>query len=105
MAAIYGGLQQVGDLKATMGLYASPFIAIIFCICGFCILKASKTSPSPAPVGQPKSQPPPPSMGYCFICLGFFIPLIAYGFYKLTMSSPLFAAAQGANAVFNIAKA
>jgi hypothetical protein len=104
MSAVLGGLQQIGDIKATIGLYASPIIAIIFCICGFFIIKSSKTTPPPAPAGQPKSQPPPAAMGYCFICLGFLVPLLAYGFYKLTMASPVFAAAEGASAVFNVAK-
>lgn len=104
MAAVLGGLQEVGDLKAKMGLYASPFIAIIFCACGIWLVRMSRTTPPPAPAGQPPSKPPPASFGYLFICLGFLVPLLAYGFYQLTMASPMFAAAEGANTVFNIAR-
>jgi len=95
MASIAGGLQQIGDIKATIGLWTSPILAIIFCVCGFLIIKASKQAPAPAPKGQP----PPAGMGYCFICIGFFVPLIAYGVYKLTMASPGFAMLEGGETV------
>lgn len=105
MSQVYGGLQQIGDLKAKMGLYASPIVAIMFCVVGLWIVKLSKAPPSPkSPSPSPSPQPPPASMGYLFICLGFFVPFLAYGIYKLTMASPMFAAASGAGTVFNIAK-
>lgn len=104
MSQVYGGLQEIGTLKATMGLYASPIIAILFCVIGIWIIKKPPPPKSPSPSPSPAPQPPPAAMGYLFICLGFFVPLLAYGLYSLTMSSPMFAAAQGAGAVFNLAK-
>lgn len=102
MSQVYGGLQEIGTLKAKMGLYGSPIIAILFCAIGIWMIKKPPPPKSPSP--SPAPQPPPAAMGYLFICLGFFVPLLAYGVYILTMSSPMFAAAQGAGAVFNIAK-
>ena len=103
MSQVYGGLQEIGTMKAKMGLYASPIIAILFCAIGVWIVKLSKKPPPPKSP-SPSPQPPPAAAGYLFICLGFFVPLLAYGIYMLTMSSPMFAAAQGAGAVFNLAK-
>jgi hypothetical protein len=101
-------LQAVGNFKATMGLYASPFIALIFCCCGYFLIRQSKVTPpalAPAPAGQPApSKPPPAAMGYCFICLGFLVPLLAYGIYKLTMSSPTFSKISGADTLLQLAR-
>jgi hypothetical protein len=104
MSGIAGGLQQIGDIKATISLYASPILAIIFCACGIFLIKASKQKPPPAPPGQPPNQPPPIGFGIFFIVCGFLIPLLAYGFYKLTMASPGFAMLEGAETAVNVAK-
>jgi hypothetical protein len=104
MSGIAGGLQQIGDVKATIGLYISPILAIIFCACGIFLIKASKQKPPPAPQGQPPNQPPPIGFGIFFIVCGFLIPLLAYGFYKLTMASPGFAMLSGAGTVVNVAE-
>ena len=107
MSGVVSGLQQVGDIKATIGLYVSPIIALIMCACGAFLIKASKQAPAPAPApaGQPPNQPPPIGIGIFFIVCGFLVPLIAYGFYKLTMASPTFAALSGASTAYNIIKA
>jgi len=99
MSGIVGGLQQIGIIKAKIGLYSSPIIALIFCVVGFFLIKASKQTPSPAPKGQPPNKPPPIGLGIFFIVCGFLVPFIAYGFYKLTMASPIFAGLGGAEAV------
>ena len=104
MSGIAGGLQQIGDIKATMTLYASPSIAIIFCVFGWFLVKASKQAPSPAPAGQPPNTPPPIGFGIFFILCGFLFPLLAYGFYKLTMASPSFAMLEGGETVLGLAK-
>lgn len=99
-------LQAVGNFKATMGLYTSPFLAVIFCCCGYFIIRQSKVTPpapAPAPAGAP-SKSPPAAMGYCFICLGFLVPLLAYGIYKLTMISPTFSKLEGANTLWQLAR-
>jgi hypothetical protein len=41
----------------------------------------------------------------CFICLGVIYPLLAYGMYKLTMSSPTFSKLQGADQLYSFARA
>jgi len=105
MSGVLGGLQQIGDIKATIGLYVSPIIALIFCCIGFFVIQASKKPPPPAPKGQPPNQAPPAGLGYCFICMGIFVPLIAYGFYKLTMASPAFATLEGAETAVNFVRA
>jgi hypothetical protein len=105
MSGIAGGLQQIGDVKATIGLYISPILAIIFCACGIFLIKASKQKPPPAPSGQPPNQPPPIGFGIFFIACGFLIPLLAYGFYKLTMASPGFAMLSGAGTAVNFVRA
>ena len=107
MSGVVSGLQQVGDIKATIGLYVSPIIALIMCACGAFLIKASKQAPAPAPApaGQPPNQPPPIGLGIFFIVCGFLVPLIAYGFYKLTMASPGFAMLEGAGTAVNLIKA
>jgi hypothetical protein len=104
MSGIAGGLQQIGDAQASIGLYISPIIAIIFCVVGWFLIKASKQAPAPAPKGSPASQPPPIGFGIFFIVCGFLLPLIAYGFYKLTMASPGFAMIEGAGTAINLVK-
>ena len=119
MSAIVGGLQQIGAAKAKIGLYVSPFIGIVFCCVGYLLIKASRQSPSgspgpvPSPSGSPgpvvptpvqKNQPPPIGVGIFFIVCGFLIPLIAYGFYKVTMASPGFAALEGAGVATSFVK-
>jgi hypothetical protein len=47
---------------------------------------------------------PPSFMGYLFICIGFLVPLIAYGIYYATTHSKLFAQIEGANTVFGAVK-
>ena len=80
MSGIAGGLQQVGDAQATIGLYASPIIALIFCVIGWFLIKAARQPPPPpSPTPSPSSQPPPMGLGIFFIVCGFLIPLIAYG--------------------------
>ena len=105
MSGIGAGLQQIGDTQATIGLYISPIIALIMCACGIFLIKASKQKPPPAPAGQPPNQPPPIGFGIFFIICGFLVPLIAYGFYKLTMASPGFAMLEGAGTAVNLIKA
>jgi p-aminobenzoyl-glutamate transporter AbgT len=104
MSAVVGGLQQVGDLKAKMALYTSPVLALIFCACGVFLVIASKKPPPPAPEGQPPNKAPPIGFGIFFIVCGFLIPLLAYGFYSLTMASPTFSALSGAGTVVDIAR-
>jgi hypothetical protein len=104
MSGVAQGLQQIGDIKATIGLWTSPIIAIIFCCVGFFIIQASMKPPPPAPKGQPPNQAPPAAMGYLFVCCGFLVPLIAYGVYKLTMASPAFATLEGAQTAVNFVK-
>jgi hypothetical protein len=105
MSGIGAGLQQIGDAKATIGLYISPIIAVIFCACGIFLIRASKQTPPPAAPGQPPNQPPPIGFGIFFIVCGFLIPLLAYGFYKLTMASPGFAMLSGAGTAVNFVRA
>jgi hypothetical protein len=107
MSGIATGLQQVGNAQATIGLYISPIIAIIFCCIGWFLIKASQQPVTPAPASptpQPPNQPPPMGIGIFFIVCGFLIPLIAYGFYKLTMASPGFATLEGAGTALNLVK-
>lgn len=106
-------LQAVGNFKAKATLYLSPIVALIFCCAGYYLIKASRATPPPPPPaaapGQPPapapSKPPPAAMGWCFICLGFLFPLLAYGIYKLTMSSPTFSKLEGANQLYSFARA
>jgi len=105
MAGIGTGLQQVGEAQATIGLYISPIIAVIFCACGIFLIKASKQKPPPAAPGQPPNQPPPIGLGIFFIICGFLVPLLGYGFYKLTMASPGFAMLEGAGTAVNLFRA
>jgi len=100
---IGNNLQAVGNFRAKATLYLSPFVALIFCICGFFIIRASKSPKPPAP--GPAAKRPPAAMGWCFICVGFVFPLLAYGLYKLTMSSPTFSKIQGAEGIFEIGRA
>jgi hypothetical protein len=95
MSGVADGLQQIGIIKAKIGLYSSPIIAIILCCFGFLIIQASKKPPPPAAPGKPPNKPPSAGLGYCLICLAFLVPLIAYGMYKLTMSSSAFATYEG----------
>lgn len=107
MATIGNTLQSVGTFKATTGLYMSPVLALCFCCIGFWLVNKSSqpAPPTPAPTpgapAPPPNKPPPAGFGYLFICIGFFVPLLAYGTYKLTMSSPTFAKLQGANTAFS----
>ena len=106
-------LQAVGNFKAKATLYLSPIVALIFCCCGWWLLSKSRAPtpppPPPAAPGQPPapapSKPPPVAFGLCFICLGVIYPLLAYGMYSLTMSSPTFSKLQGADQLYNFARA
>jgi hypothetical protein len=104
---IGNNLQAIGNFRAKATLYLSPFVALIFCICGFFILRASRRPepPAPGPAPPPPNRPPPAAMGWCFICIGFVFPFLAYGLYKLTMSSPTFSKIQGAEGIFEVARA
>jgi hypothetical protein len=152
MQGIGNTLQQVGELKASAGLFLSPILAIIFCCIGWWIVNASKgdgmhTKTIAGLIKDPSScrpnsscnvpvyytvngkdysinasvvmgdtvnlgplvaynpnnpadalikSEPPSFIGYIFICIGFLVPLIAFGIYYLTTHSKIFAQVQGA---------
>lgn len=43
MAAVAGGLQRIGSAEATLSLWVSPILGLIFILCGVLLIKSSKS--------------------------------------------------------------